>query len=354
MDGTALVLCEGGFGTPVGKTAHGLVRHTRRYRVVGVLDSRHQGQDAGAVLDQRPNGIPIFGGLEPALAALGEPPQYLVIGLAPDGGRLPPSYREVVRRALEAGIHVDSGLHDFLSDDPELVQAARACGARIRDVRKAPPRSELHGFSGAIEKVRALRVAVLGTDSAVGKRTTAVLLDAACNRRGISSLLIGTGQTSWMQGIEYGLILDSLINDFVAGEIEHAIVRADRERGPKILFLEGQGSLSNPAYPGGFELLAAGRPAAIVLQHAPARAEYDGFPGYPLRPIEDEIHLLEFLSGKAVIGITLNHEDMSPDQVQQAVAGFERSLGRPTCDPLWHGVDTIVDELLRRFPALGH
>ena len=352
MDGTALVLCEGGFGTPIGKTAHGLVRHTKRYRVLGVIDSKHRGGDAGEILDGRRNGIPIFGRLEEALATLQPPPDYLVIGLAPDGGRLPPEYRAVVKQALLAGLHVDSGLHDFLSDDRELVEAASASGARIRDVRKTPPRSELHGFSGAIDKVAAVRVAVLGTDSAVGKRTTAVLLDAAFNQRGVPSLLIGTGQTSWMQGTEYGLILDSLINDFVAGEIEHAIVQADRERHPKILFLEGQGSLTNPAYPGGFELLAAGRPAAIVLQHAPRRMEYDGFPGYLLRPIEDQIHILEFLSEKRVVGITLNHENMTPAEVEDSVQDLEHSLRLPTCDPLWHGVDKIVAELQRRFPGL--
>ena len=93
---------------------------------------------------------------------------------------------------------------------------------------------------------------------------------------GTSTELIGTGQTAWMQGVRYGIILDSLVNDFVSGEIEHAVWRAWQEVRPAVIILEGQGSLMNPAYPGGFELLAAGRPDVVVLQHAPGRRDYDG------------------------------------------------------------------------------
>jgi uncharacterized NAD-dependent epimerase/dehydratase family protein len=120
---------------------------------------------------------------------------------------------------------------------------------------------------------------VLGTDSAIGKRTTAWRLVEALDTAGISAALVGTGQTAWMQGVPHGIVLDSLINDFVSGEIEHAVCEAWQDGHPRVIVLEGQGSLMNPAYPGGFELLAAGRPEVVVMQHAPARKEYDGFPG---------------------------------------------------------------------------
>ena len=166
---------------------------------------------------------------------------------------------------------------------------SRSFGGTIRDIRKPPDRDRLHFFSGKIEQVDALKLAVLGTDSAVGKRTTAWLLVHGLQARGSRAALVGTGQTAWLQGARHGVVMDSLVNDFVAGELEHATYQAWVERKPDVIVIEGQGSLMNPAYPGGFEILAAGRPDVVVLQHAPARAEYDGFPGHPLHPLTTQI-----------------------------------------------------------------
>ncbi len=347
-EGRAIVFCEGAFGTPYGKTAHGLVRRTARYEIVAVVDSALAGRDAGQTLEGRARGIPVVADIDAAVAdarAHGRPATHLVIGLAPDGGRLPPEGREAVRRALSLGLDVDSGLHDFLGEDPELAALAAEHGARIRDVRRPPPRSELHFFSGAIEKVGSFRVALLGTDSAVGKRTTAWLLVDALREAGLSAELIGTGQTAWMQGARYGLVLDSIVSDFVSGEIEHAVCRAWEERHPRVLVLEGQGSLMNPAYPGGFELLAAGRPHAVVLQHAPRRLEYDGFPGYALHPLPRQIQAIEIISGVPVVAVTVNHEGMEPDEVPEACRAIEEDTGLPTVDVLLEGADRLVEVL---------
>jgi len=345
-EGVAIVYCEGAFGTTNGKTAHGLVRRTRRYRVACVMDSRHAGRDAGEVLDGRSNGIPIVADLDAALRLTPETgATFFVVGLAPDGGRLGTGARKDVKRALALGLNVDAGLHDFLSEDPELAELARTNGASIRDVRKPPPRSELHFFTGHIEEVRSFRVAVLGTDSAVGKRTTAWLLVDALVAAGFSAELVGTGQTAWLQGAEYSIILDSIVNDFVSGEIENAVLGAWRERRPDAIVLEGQGSLMNPAYPGGFELLAAGRPHVVVLQHAPAREEYDGFPGYPLHPLRDQIAAIELLSGRPVVAITVNHEGLAPAEVPGVCEAIRRDTGLPAHDPLLEGAGPLVDAL---------
>ncbi|UCF68664.1 MAG: DUF1611 domain-containing protein [Acidobacteriota bacterium] len=349
-EGNAIVYCDGGFGTPNGKTAHGLVRFTRRYRVMSVISARHAGADAGEVLDGRSNGIPLVANLAHAISraeADAAPATHLVIGLAPDGGRLPPEARRVVADAIRAGLHVDSGLHDFLSEDDEFAALARANGVRLRDVRKPPPRDQLHFFSGKIEQVTAQRIAVLGTDSAIGKRTTAVKLVEAFEQAGMPAELVGTGQTSWMQGVRYGLILDSLINDFVAGEIEHAVWSAWEEADPRVIVLEGQGSLMNPAYPGGFELLAAGRPHAVVLQHAPARKEYDGFPGYPLHALGQQIQAIEIVSGRPVVAITINHENMKPEQTRAACQSIAHQTGLETFDVLLDGALVLAQSLAR-------
>ena len=351
FDGNAIVYCEGAFGTTNGKTAHGLVRRSHRYRVLSIVDSIQAGRDAGEVLDGRAAGISVETSVDAAHdAALqaGLTPSHLVVGLAPDGGRLPAGARKDILRAISLGMNVDCGLHDFLSEDPEMVGAAGRHNVEIRDIRKPPPRSALHFFSGKIEEVDSLTVALLGTDSAVGKRTTAWLLVEALERAGISADLIGTGQTAWMQGARYGIILDSLINDFVAGEIEHAVWSAWNERRPDVIVVEGQGSLMNPAYPGGFEILAAARPDVIILQHAPARIEYDGFPGYPIQPIEHQIQALELISGTPVVAITVNHEDIDPDRVAETCRKLGERVSLPAVDVLTQGADGLVSVLASR------
>jgi uncharacterized NAD-dependent epimerase/dehydratase family protein len=345
-EGGAVVYCEGAFGTPNGKTAHGLVRRTRRYEMLSIIDTRHRGKDAAEVLDGRAKGIPIVGSLAEALSCAneqGRDPSHFVIGLAPDGGRLPSEARAAVADALRAGLHVDAGLHDFLSEDDDFARLARQHGVLIRDVRRPPERADLHFFTGVIEEVGSVRIAVLGTDSAVGKRTTAWKIVEGLEARGRSVEMIGTGQTAWMQGVRFGIVLDSLVNDFVSGEIEHVIWRAWSQARPEFMVLEGQGSLMNPAYPGGFELLAAGRPHAVILQHAPGRAEYDGFPGYPIQPLREQVRAIELISARPVLAITLSHEGLSPDEIPAACASIEAATGLPAVDPLEADLTPILE-----------
>ncbi len=348
-DGSAIVYCQGAFATPYGKTAHGLVRRTHRYHILGVIDSGLAGRDAGEYLDGRAKDIPIVSDLPQALAAAAQKnlrPTHFVIGLAPDGGLLGSEHHDAVRQAIRAGLHIDSGMHEFLSENAEFVSLAEEYHVNLRDVRKPPPRSELHFFSGKIEEVKALKIALLGTDSAVGKRTTAWALTEALTGRGHPTELIGTGQTAWMQGVRYGIILDSLINDFVAGEIEHAVWAAWSEVHPDVIVIEGQGSLMNPAYPGGFEILAAGRPDIVIMQHAPARKEYDGFPGYPLHPLPVQIQAVELLSGKPVIAVTINPEGLPHSEIPAVCAEITRQTGLPAANLLTQSPDIIVDAVL--------
>lgn len=347
----AIVYCQGAFNTPNGKTAHGLVRFTKRYDVLAVIDSRYEGREAGMILDGTDYGIPVVGSVEAALqSALGRGRRatHFVVGLAPDGGRLSPGAREDVKTAIRLGLNVDCGLHDFLSEDPELADLAKQHGVVLRDVRRPPDRKNLHFFTGDIEKVTSFKIAVLGTDSAVGKRTTAWKIVEGFEAAGYSAEMIGTGQTAWMQGARYSILLDSLVSDFLAGEIEHAVYSAWLERRPDAIVIEGQGSMMNPAYPGGYEILAAGRPDAVVLQHAPARTEYDGFPGYSIHPLERQIQAIELVSGKPVVAIAVNHESLTREQVAEECIAIERSTGLPAFDVLFDGPAGLVRVLIGR------
>lgn len=343
MDGTAIVVCDGLFATADAKTAHGLVRGTERYRILSVIDAPTAGRDAGEVLDGQRRGIPVHASISEALAAIGRAPDYCVVGVATSGGRVTPGLRALLAEAIDSGISIVNGLHELASEDPGLAEAARRRGVTIRDVRRAPPRSELHFWSGAIGSVSAARLAVLGTDCAVGKRTTARFLRDACRRAGIATELIFTGQTGWMQGAPYGFIFDSIPNDFVSGELEHAIVTCARDARPDLILLEGQSALRNPSGPCGSEFILSGGARGVILQHAPGRVYFDGEEalGLKIPPVESEIALIHAL-GARVLAITLNNEGLSPDALRTQRERLSRELALPVVLPLEEGVEALV------------
>lgn len=334
-EGEAIVYCEGAFDKTDGKTAHGLVRFTRRYRVVAVVDSQFAGQDAGVVLEGRKRDIPIVRNLEEGTRRLSPgAKRFFVFGLAVVGGRFSVVHKQAIAEAIRAGFNVDAGLHDFLTEDVELFALAQKHGVALRDVRKPPARGALHAFTGKIEEVTSFKVAVLGTDSAVGKRTTAWKIVEGYEAAGRTAELIGTGQTAWLQGARYSVCMDALINDFVAGELEHATWSAWNEKHPDVIVLEGQGSLLNPGFPGGFEILAACRPDVVVLQHPPARKTYDDFPQYRIHPLTKQIEAIQVISDRPVVMITVSREKLDPAEYSQVVESIAAETGLPVIDPL--------------------
>ena len=339
----AVVLSEGCFATTYGKTANGLVRYSKRYDIVAVIDSRYYGMDAGYVLMGRQNGIRIVSTIQEA-KALGA--TTLIIGVATDGGYLPVEYRQYVSTAIEEGMNIVNGLHQYISNDNEFSKLAKIYDVEITDIRKIFNNYE-YSFTGKIQEVKSKKIAVLGTDSAIGKRTTAVYLNDAMNRKKKQSELIGTGQTSWMQGFPYTVVMDSIINDFVAGSLEYITYKAWQEKHPEYMFLEGQGSILHPAYPGGFEIIGAMRPDAIILQHAPKRKFYDGFPEYPIEPLEKYIKVLELVSNKKVIAISLNTENMEKSEIEVEKTKLEKIYNIPVFDPLeeFENITGVISDL---------
>lgn len=326
----AVILAEGVFGTTYGKTANGLVRFTSRFNIVAVIDSTKKGQDAGMVLSGVNKSIPIISTIEEGIE-LGA--RVLIVGIATDGGYIPEAYRKFIRKAMEESMDIVSGLHEFISEDPEFSTIANSSGSKVTDVRKIfrdfqPP------YTGEIREVLSYKVAVLGTDSAIGKRTTAVNITNSLREKGISATMIGTGQTAWMQGFKHTVVVDSMINDFIPGGLEKVTVDAWKEEKPEIMLIEGQGSVLHPAYPGSFEIIGACRPDAIILQHAPRRLFFDGFPEERIPELERFINILELLSRKKVIAISLNSEGMKTDEVKFEIEILSQRFGIPIFDPL--------------------
>ena len=349
---TAVVYSEAFFGTPDGKTANGLVRHSERYEILAVIDSTKAGADSGAYLDDVPNGIPIRSDLADAIAHAGRVPDYFILGVAPLSGLLSPHQRGVVLEAMRRGMYIVNGLHEFLNDDLEFTAAAAAYGVLIDDVRRPRAKKDLRMFTGDIDRVTCPRIAVLGTDGAIGKRTTAVILTQALNERGIKAVMVGTGQTGLIQGARYGVALDAIPCQFCSGEVEAAVVEAFDAEHPDVIVIEGQGALSHPAYLSSTFILRGARPDAVILQHAPARRRLGDFPDVPTPTPVSEIALLRAFAGVKVIGLTINHEDMTDAEVSAAIILYELELGIPATDALTRPTTRLVEMVLHAFPEI--
>lgn len=346
MDEAAIVLAEGAFRGSDAKTAHGLVRGPSRWPIAAVVDSSCAGGDAGLLLDGRARGIPVVASLAEALAGAARTARWCVVGVATHGGRLPEALRRSLLEAAEAGLSIVNGLHELAGDDARIVAACARHGARIVDIRKPRPVHELSFWSGESTRLAVPRVAVLGTDCALGKRTTTQFLVAECRRRGLRAAMVHTGQTGWMQGVKHGFILDTTPNDFVSGELERALLACVRDEDPEVVFLEGQSALRNPAGPCGAELLLSGGARQVVLQHAPARRWYDGTEqwGCAIPPVADEIDLIARY-GAEVVGLALNTEGLAPDEARSEARRLEQELRRPVVLPVEEGVGRLVERL---------
>ena len=331
-----LILAEGRSGDPhYGKTARGVLRYGAT-PVVAVLDSRR----AGASLE----GVPVVATVDDALSF---EPTTAIVGVATQGGRFPPEWRELLKRAIAAGLDLESGLHEFVSDDPELADLARRHGVELRDLRKPPP--DLDVPTGENLRVPAQIVLTVGSDCAIGKMTVALELDREAKRRGLASQFVPTGQTG-IAIAGWGIAVDAVVADFIAGAAERLVVEG-HERGGEILWIEGQGSLTHPAYSGvTLGLLHGSAPHALVLCHTAGATEVDGYPGYPLLGLRALLELHERISllrrPAKVAAVALNTRGLDDAGARGAIAAAEEETGLPADDPVRFGPDGIADAVL--------
>ena len=347
----ALVYGEGQLGKLDGKVTNGLVRHSEKYEIIGVTDSTKAGMDAGEFLDGVKNGIPVFRDIEDAIDKLDYMPKYFIYGIAPLASYLTKEQREIVFTAMEKGMNIVNGLPEFFTEDEEFMQKATECDVQIHDIRKPPPRKDLHIF-------QRMHLPSQNPDYYCiwhGLRRwqdgpLRFCLVEALRKRGLKTAFIATGQTGLLQGAKYGVAVDVLSSGFQTGEVENEIVKADKTEHPDIIVVEGQGALSHPAFTSSTAIIRGARPKAIILQHPPKRKDRCDFPGIPMPTLESEIKLIEIISGAKVIAITLNHEDMTDNEIDDTVVSMNANIGLPTMDVLKHGCEKIVKSAPRGLP----
>ena len=354
--GNAVILTNGKLDSEYAKTAHGLIRGTERFDVIAVIDPVHAGQDAGQVLDNIHRDIPIYPDLESCISARGCKPDVAVIGVAVIGGRLDEEWQQLALSIVNQGISLVNGMHMFLGEIPAFQEAAKKSGARIIDIRRPKSLAQLSYWCGDIFEVTIPSIAVLGTDCAVGKRTTARFIRDACTEKQIRTEMIYTGQTGWLQGNRYGFILDSTLNDFVSGEIEAAMVQCAREAKPDLMVVEGQSALRNPMGPCGSEIIVSGNIKGVILQHAPFRTHVDGMEktGCLVPDLETELKLVE-LYGSRVIAISLNGHGGTTDELLEYAKALEARINTPVTCPLEQGMDRmteVIQSYLEAHPGL--
>lgn len=350
----AIILTAGILTGSNAKTAHGLIRKTSRYNVVGVIDSNSAGKDAGEVLDKVNRKIPVYATLEAYLQQTDRQAKYAIVGVAFAGGKLPLPILVLIKEAIKAGISIVSGAHEFLSDLPEMQQLAAENGVTLLDIRKPKPKDQLKFWSGEIMRVTTPVIAVLGTDCALGKRTTAVMVTDAMKEKGLRAEMIYTGQTGWLQGHRYGFVLDSTYNDFISGELEHAVVTCWKEASPDVIFIEGQSALCNPSGPCGSELLISAQAKGVILQHAPSRVFYKGQEDTGIKiSLTRELQLIR-LYGARVLAITLNTAKLTSTEARTYQEQLEKEHGLPVILPLEEGMGRlsgIVQEYISTFKS---
>ena len=326
------VLIEGYLADPsAGKTAYGVMRF-RSSEIAAVIDSAHAGKRVVDVVPALRCYAPIVASVDEALK---HGPTSLLVGVATHGGALPPALRPAILRAIDAGLEIVNGLHQFLTDDPEFAEHAKKSGARLWDVRAV---GTIPAFTGAVYDVPQRVVLAVGSDCAVGKMTAMLEIERAARENGTQAEFIATGQTGIMIA-GWGICVDRVISDFVTGAAEQLLLGASRLS--DVLLVEGQGSIFHPAYaPVTFGLLYGSAPDVLLLCHRPNMTHIDGFPNAipDLRTlIEAHEMLLESVKPARVGAIALDTSALDAVGAARAIQDVERETGLPADDPVRNG-----------------
>ena len=336
-----LVLAEGHSADPHhGKTMRGVVRYAPD-PVVAILDSTRAGETY--------EGIPIVARVADSLCF---GPTTALIGVAPTGGVLPPVWRELLKASISQGLDVESGMHVFLADDPELADRARRHSVELRDLRRPP--DDLSVPTGENLRHGGHVVHTVGSDCAIGKKTVALELDLEARRRGLRSVFVPTGQTG-IAIAGWGIAVDSVVSDFVAGAAELLVVEG-AARGD-LLWVEGQGSLIHPYYSAvTLGLYHGAMPHLLVLCHRAGDTHIEELPEHPIPSLPELVELYERVAlpvrPAQVAVIAVNTMNLAgDDDARRTIAAIEADTQLVADDPVRFGAVRLLDAVLERLPV---
>lgn len=320
----------------------------RAKTAVGVL--RYGDHDVVAVVDRATAGDRVSDHVDdvqeaPIVSTVAEAPdaEALIIGVAPIGGGFEPSWRPDVRTAIQRGWDVIAGLHYLLNEDDEFARLAADHGVALRDVRVPP--EDLSVSEGIARDLDVTVVLTVGTDCSTGKMTTTMELVDALNAGGVDAGAVPTGQTGIMIDGR-GIVIDRVISDFAAGAVERML--RDRADEHDVLVVEGQGSITHPAYSGvACSILHGSMPDAMILCHAAGRTAVHGYESFDLTALDRLVSLYADLAAPVapaeVVGVALNTAALSAAEAASAIDDVESELGLPCVDPVRQGADALAE-----------
>jgi uncharacterized NAD-dependent epimerase/dehydratase family protein len=336
-----IILTDGHTNPITAKTASCVVRY-KPDEVVALLDTTQPGRTSQELLG--------VGGKIPVVARLADAPDAntLMIGIAPSGGKLPAAWRRILLEAVERGMNIVSGLHDFISSDAEIAAAAARRGVEIYDVRKNNERDVANRRN---LREDCLRIHTIGQDCSVGKMLASVEIALGLKKRGYDAKFIATGQTGIMIEGD-GCPVDCVVSDFVNGAVEKLVLANQHH---DILVVEGQGSLSHPRYSAVTAGLLHGCvPHGMIMVYEAGRTHVSGMEYVPLTPLAKLVEAYEMFASLAmpakVIGVAVNSRLLTPDEAEKERDHVRRELGVPVCDVIRNGPDDLIEAVL----ALRH
>ncbi|MCP4193944.1 MAG: DUF1611 domain-containing protein [Planctomycetaceae bacterium] len=336
-DRKLVVLTEGHTNPITAKTASSVLRYCAD-QVQALFDTTEAGKSAGELLDVGA-AIPVIGTLDDAPDA-----NTLMIGIAPAGGRIPSAWRTIIFEAIRRKMDVISGLHDFLSDDPEFVSAAEQQGVQLIDVRRNHEHdvANRNGISD-----QCLRIQTVGNDCCVGKMVATIEMTLALKAQGHDAKFVATGQTGILISGE-GCPIDCVVSDFVSGAAEKLIIKNQNH---EMLLIEGQGSLAHPRYSAvTLGLLHGCLPHGLVICYEAGREGVHGMEHISLASLSHLKTVYETMANVMhpcrVIGVAMNSRLLSEEAAAVERRRVQDELGVPTCDVFRHGPDDLVRAVL--------
>ena len=338
------ILVEGKFNPKESKTANALLRFAPA-SAVALIDSTQAGRSAQEVIGYGGD-IPVCGSFQ---ESLNYSPNKLLIGIAPMSGRLPEEWRSIILDAMSEGLDIVSGLHTFIGDDPEFAAAAGENGVRITDLRKPPVNLSV---SEDLWRNRTSYVALtVGTDVAIGKMTTLLQVIDFLEKNALNTAFVATGQTGLLF-TDYGVCIDAVVSDFVAGSIESEIMKLDSDH--DLLLVEGQGSLFHQGYSGvTLGLIHGVMPDGILICHEPARKVNDYGTKMPTLAESIAMHKAVIHPFRKVdmIGISLYTAKQNEEEALDSIKSAEEETGLPVDDPVRFGPGKLGEAIINSVKA---
>ena len=285
--------------------------------------------------------------------ALAVGPEVAIVGVATQGGRFPPAWRDILRACIANGLSIENGLHEMLADDPELRRARRRRRRRAAGPSPAARRVST-ARPGANLEVDARIVLTVGSDCAIGKMTV-----SARARPGGT----GTRARVALRPDRADGDRDRGLGDLGRcrrGRLHLRRRRAARDRGTpaRRRAVVGRGTgLARPPCVLGCHARALPRVAFRTRSSSvtgSGSTEIEGSPGHP-DPAARRARRAARADGVAPPAGTrrrarAQHRRSRRREARQAVAAAADETGLPAADPVRDGADALLDAVLASLP----